>query len=155
MGQKICICQTFYPFLVAEADGVVVGYGYAGAHEGEVSFGWNAVVSVYVERAFGGHGIGRALHEALEGMLKAMGVVNLYSVATFHAQGEYFQNGRGYLEAGRLLNAAFREGKWRDLIYYEKQIALHDENPTPVRPVDELREEEIEQIFQKAIKRIR
>ena len=154
MGTRICTCQEMYPFFVAQIAEEVVGYAYATRHMQEDGFGHNALVSMYIAKAHAGHGIGRALYEALEGALKRMGVINLYSRVIFHPKGEYFHQGRGFMEAGRLRKAAFADGKWRDMVYYEKSVALHEENPKPIRNIGALSDAELEGIFKQAIKRI-
>jgi len=154
MGQQICLCQGKYPFLVAEMSGEVLGYAYAIKHREGVAFGHNVLVSMYAAKKHSGKGIGRALYEALEGILKAMGIINVYSVTTFHPKGEYFHLGRDFMEAGRLRKAAFAQGKWRDLITYEKSLALHEENPKPIRTIGEFSKEELSEIYHKAKKQI-
>lgn len=155
VGTRICLCQGMYPFLVAELSGEIVGYAYAIKHMEEAAFGYNAKVSMYAAKQHAGKGIGRALYEALEGILKAMGVINLYSLTTFHPKGEYFHQGRGFMEAGRLRKAAFVHGKWRDLIYYEKSLALHEQSPQAVKQVSKLTQEELQGIYTKAKKLMR
>ena len=152
---QICTCQGLYPFLVGELDGKIVGYAYGKSHAPKQSFSWSALVNMYVHPENSGRGIGRALYDALEGVLREMGVVNLHSLVTFQPRGEYFQQARGYMEAGRLYKASFQKGKWRDLLYYEKHIALHEDAPQPVRPVGEIAPEKLEEIFNEAKKRVR
>ena len=58
-----------YPWLVLEEEGRVVGYAYAARHMERAAYQWNAVLSVYVDRARLGHGRGRALYGALLDLL--------------------------------------------------------------------------------------
>jgi L-amino acid N-acyltransferase YncA len=54
-----------HPWLVAERDGLVVGYAYAGPHRTRPAYRWAAEVSVYVDRACQRQGVGRSLYEEL------------------------------------------------------------------------------------------
>jgi len=155
MACRICDCGEFYPFLVCEVDGKVVAYAYACRHlEGDV-FNWGANAATYVSKQVGGRGIGCALLDAMEETLRAMGVVNLYSVVIYNAKIEYFHLARGFSEVGRLREAAYKGGRWRDLAYFEKSLALHERSPQAVRPVQDVGVEKLAQIFEQARKRIK
>ncbi len=69
----------FYPYLVAELDGRLVGYAYAGTFKGRPAYDWAVETSIYVAQGHAGEGIGRALHDALERALAAQGVLNMYA----------------------------------------------------------------------------
>jgi len=155
MEARIRAAETMYPFLVCELDGRVVAYACAFRRFEEQSLDWSVFLSTFVTSDVGSRGIGRALLEALEEILRAMGVVNLYSLAAYNAQSEYFHQARGFTEAGRLREAIYKEGKWRDLAYYQKSLALHDTNPAPVRPIGDLDKAELEKVFRRAERGIR
>jgi len=155
MACRICTCGEFYPFLVCELDGEVAAYAYACRHLEGTVFDWGATASAYVSKKAAGHGIGRALLDALEEILRAMGVINLYSVVIFSTRNQYFHQARGFSEVGRLREAAYKGGQWRDLAYYEKSLALHEEDPQAVRSVHEIEGEKLEKIFGQASRGIR
>src|ERR1700692_3108109 len=50
-----------YPYVVAEADGVVAGYAYAGPYRPRPAYRWSVEDSVYVAPAMQRRGIGTAL----------------------------------------------------------------------------------------------
>ena len=39
-----------YPYLVAEADGKIVGYAYAGFFRTRAAYGWDAELTVYIDK---------------------------------------------------------------------------------------------------------
>ena len=39
-----------YPYIVAEEDGVIVGYAYAGPFKGRAAYNWAVETTVYVDR---------------------------------------------------------------------------------------------------------
>jgi len=155
MACRICTCGEFYPFLVCEIDDKVIAYAHACRHLEGAIFDWGATATAYVSKSAAGHGIGRALLDALEEILRAMGVVNLYSVVIFSTRNQYFHQARGFSEVGRLREAAYKGGKWRDLAYYEKSLALHEENPEAPRAVHEIAAEKLEKIFQQVSRGIK
>jgi hypothetical protein len=55
-----------YPYLVAERNGEIIGYAYAGAFHPRAAFGWSAEVTVYLSDKAKGCGLGRKLYEILE-----------------------------------------------------------------------------------------
>jgi len=53
--------QARYPWLVAEEDGRVVGYAYAGPFKGRKAYDWSCEVTIYLDRQARGRGLGRAI----------------------------------------------------------------------------------------------
>jgi len=155
MEDRIRNSAAQYPFLVCELDGQVVAYAYVFRRFEEQSFDWSVFLSTFVASSVGSRGIGRALLDALEEILRIMGIVNIYSLAASNSRSEYFHLARGFTEAGRLREAIYKGGKWRDLAYYQKSIALHEKDPAPVRPLGALDEAELERIFRRAERGIR
>ena len=153
-----------YPFLVCEMEGCVLGFAYGGRHVVHGTFGrpsaaldFNASLFLSVSPSAGGRGIGRALYDALEQLLRAMGVINLYSgVVAPNPRAQHFHMAMGYMEVGKLYKTGFQGGRWRDYILYQKSLALHDVNPAPICPISALDETKIieslrhgEQFFRK------
>ena len=44
--------SAFYPYLVLEEEGKIVGYAYAHRHMARAAYGWNAELSVYLDGRF-------------------------------------------------------------------------------------------------------
>ena len=82
-----------YPYLVAEQDGKILGYAYAGRFHERAAFFRSAEVSIYIDKNERKHGLGRMLYEALEQKLKEMGMLNIYaSIAYTDVDDEYLNN---------------------------------------------------------------
>src|SRR5262249_23755906 len=54
-----------YPYLVAELDGEIGGYAYAGPYRARAAYRWSVEDTVYVAQSSPRRGIGRALPERL------------------------------------------------------------------------------------------
>ena len=134
-----------YPYLVAERAGRIVGYAYAGPYRTRAAYDWCAELSVYLHREERGHGIGRALYEALEEGLKRMGILNLYAcIACPQIEDETltfasicFHNRMGYEQCGLFHSCGYKFDRWYDMVLMEKQIGVHQQHQPPVKPYDE------------------
>lgn len=65
-----------YPYIVAELNGKIVGYAYAGVFKGRKAYDWSVETSIYIRLENHGNGIGRKLYEKLEEILAKQGVTN-------------------------------------------------------------------------------
>ena len=108
-----------YPYLVAEKDGKIVGYAYAGAFIPRRAYDWSVELSIYVDWNLRKAGVGGKLYGAMEAILKEQGVLNM-NAGLFHDSGCKF-------------------GRWYHMVWMEKLIGEHRENQPPVKPFDEVR----------------
>lgn len=124
-----------YPYLVLEEDGVVQGYAYAGPFKARAAYARSAELSIYLDRAARGRGLGARLYEALEAEMRARGFMNLYAcIADPVAEDEYLTHGSerfhrrmGFTLAGRFHRCAWKFGRWYNMIWMEKLISEHTE----------------------------
>ena len=131
-----------WPYLVIEADGAALGYAYAGPFKGRAAYDWSCEISIYLDAAARGRGLGRALYEALESALRAMGVLNAYAcIAWPEPEDEYltrasagFHARMGFALAGRYHRCGRKFGRWYDMIWMEKLIGEHGPDQPPVTP---------------------
>ncbi len=70
------------PWLVYEADGVVVGFAYASAHRPREAYRWSVDCSIHVREDHRERGIGRALYTSLFACLRVLGHFNAYAGIT-------------------------------------------------------------------------
>ncbi len=130
-----------YPWLVAEADGRLLGYACAGPFKGRAAYDWSCETTIYLDRDCRGRGLGRALYEALEAALSSMGVRNLYACIAFAdpedetltLDSPRFHERMGYATVGRFHKCASKFGRWYDMVWMEKCIGGHESRPGPVR----------------------
>ena len=66
-----------FPYLVAENDGEIVGYAYAGAFHPRAAYQWCAEMSVYVKRDARRMGVWRKLYDAMETILSMQRLTNV------------------------------------------------------------------------------
>ena len=66
-----------YPYLVAEQDGRIVGYAYAGPLHERAAYDWAVETSIYVKMDAKGQGIGNTLYVAFEEALLRPQIVSV------------------------------------------------------------------------------
>ena len=138
----MCRVMARYPYLVAEQDGVVQGYAYAGAFHERAAYDWCCELTVYVAHDARRCGMGRRLYGALEQALREMGVCNLYACIAYpEREDEYltrnsveFHGHLGFRQVGLFRECGYKFGRWYHMGWMEKIIGVHRAEQPPVRP---------------------
>ena len=137
-----------YPYLVAEVDGRVAGYAYAGAFVGRAAYDWACELTIYLDPEARKCGLGRALYEAMEKALGAMGVLNLYACIGYPRGGddEYlstnsadFHAHLGFEKVGTFTACGYKFGRWYDMIWMEKNIGQHRPGQANIVPFTDVK----------------
>lgn len=140
-----------YPYLVAEEDGRILGYAYAGALHSREAYQHSAEVSIYLDRDCRGKGIGSLLYQELERRLIRQNVFVAYAciAETDRKDDEYlsdaslcFHEKAGYLPVGKHRLCGYKFGRWYSVVWMEKVIADRGEKPDPFIPFSEIDKEE-------------
>lgn len=128
IAARIADTVETYPWFVAERDGEVVGYAYAGKLRKRAAYRWVAELSVYVDRERRRAGIGSALYDALLATLERQGFRSAYGVVTLpNPESVAFHESWGFERAALLPEAGYKLGEWHDVAWYER--ALGDGRP--------------------------
>lgn len=113
-----------FPYLVAEADGRVVGYAYAALYRARLAYRHTLEDSVYLHKDYTGRGIGTRLLTALvEGCEKA-GCRQLIAVIGDSANHGSIRmhSACGFRRAGTLRAVGFKFGRWVDSVIMQREI---------------------------------
>lgn len=135
-----------YPYLVAEENGTVVGYAYAGALKERRAYDWSVETSIYVAKAAHGKGVGRTLYKALETILQRQGICNVNACIaapieedeTLTCDSIRFHERMGYAMVGEFHRCGSKFGRWYNMVWMEKMIGEHLPDPAPIRPLPEI-----------------
>lgn len=148
-AERIRSTREFYPYLVAcGADGRPIGYAYAHRAWERAAYGWTAELSIYLTRSAGRQGLGRTLYTMLIRLLRLQGIRSVYGVVTQpNVPSSAFHEKMGFTRTGLMHRAGYKNGVWRDVAWYEKEIAPHDDAPVPVVPVDRLPWAQVEAVL--------
>lgn len=147
---RIRAVSADYPYLVCEADGLVVGYAYAHRQMERASYRWNAELSVYLEPSARRRGLGKTLYGALLELLRLQRVQNVYGGVTVPNPGsEKLHESMGFRQMGVYRRTGYKCGKWHDVAWYEKAIGDHGLDPAPFVPFRELPPEAVNAVLNK------
>jgi phosphinothricin acetyltransferase len=132
---RIAKYSATHQFLVAEEDGVVLGYAYACRWRERPAYDWSVEVSVYVGAEHQGKGVGRALYEELFARLRAQGYRIAVAGITLPNPASIALHERlGFVGIGALREIGWKLEGWRDVGYW--QLHLHpDAADPPTAPV--------------------
>ncbi|MCL2418275.1 MAG: N-acetyltransferase family protein [Conexibacteraceae bacterium] len=129
-----------HAFLVADADGEIAGFAYAGTHRERSAYRWAAETSVYLDDRHRGRGLGRALYEPLFALLEEQGYrVLLAGIAVPNPASVALHRALGFEEVGTYRRIGWTAGAWRDVIWLARQLGpdTHEAQlpPPPGAPV--------------------
>lgn len=122
-----------YPYLVAEADGQILGYAYAGVFKGRAAYDHCVETSIYVRLDQHRQGIGKALYDELERLLREQGILNVNAcISWIDEPNQYlthqspdFHAHMGYERVAHFHLCGYKFGQWFDMIWMEKMIGPH------------------------------
>lgn len=124
------LTKAGYPYLVAEEDGNILGYAYAGAYRARPAYRWCVENSIYLDKKARGRGVGKKLLNALieecekTGFRQMIAVIgdsaNLASITVHHAC--------GFELIGTLRHVGWKHGKWLDTVYMQLPLGEGADN---------------------------
>ena len=149
---RIADISAEYPYLALFDGDVPAAYAYAHRAQERAAYVWNAELSIYIAKAYTGHGLGRLLYEALMELLRRQGVKTVYGVVTSpNPPSEALHQAMGFHVAARFRDAGWKNGEWHDVTWFEREIAPHDGAPQPLRPIGEVGADEVLHVCGQAI----
>ena len=112
------------PWLVAEHDGVVVGYAYANVFRPRLAYRYCLEDSVYVHPAAVGRGAGRALLAELIARCTAHGARQMLAVIgdADNLGSIGLHRACGFVPCGRLEAAGWKFGRWLDVVLMQRAL---------------------------------
>ena len=150
-GGRIRDISAFYPYLVCEEEGKIVGYAYAHRQAERAAYQWNAELSVYLGRGCTGRGLGTRLYTLLMDLLRLQGIRTVYArVTTPNEKSEYLHGAMGFRRMGVQRSTGYKDGAWRDVAWFEKAIGDYNAAPEPPCSVHSLPPERVAELLDQA-----
>lgn len=119
------VVEAGMPWLVAtDAEGIVLGYAYAGPYRPRPGYRYTAEDSVYVAPRQIGRGVGRALLGALIGHCETLGFRQLVAVIgdSGNAASIGLHRALGFTRVGLLPAVGFKFGRWVDGVLMQRAL---------------------------------
>jgi phosphinothricin acetyltransferase len=117
------LAQLGLPFLVADADGSVAGYAYAGPWRRKPAYRATVEDSIFVGPDRTGLGIGRMLLPELLTACAGAGARQIIAVIADSAEAAasvHLHQSCGFSHAGRLTDVGFKHGQWIDTLLMQR-----------------------------------
>jgi len=116
------------PYLVAEAAGEVLGYGYCSLYRTRSAYRYTLEDSVYVSQGSQGKGIGKALLAELIARSTALSYRQLVAVIGDSANiaSIALHASLGFVRAGNLRSTGFKFGRWVDTVLMQRALGAGD-----------------------------
>lgn len=120
-----------YPYLVAEREGSVAGYAYAGPYRDRRAYDWCVEDSVYVGLEFHRRGIGRLLLARLVTQAEALGLRQMIGVVgdSANTASVAVHAAVGFRLIGAFQSIGFKHGRWLDTVLMQRRLGSGDTAP--------------------------
>ncbi|HET9714720.1 MAG TPA: GNAT family N-acetyltransferase [Pseudolabrys sp.] len=112
-----------YPYFVAEADGVICGYAYAGPYRTRPAYRWTLEDSVYIAPGAQRQGHGRALLQAVIEASEARNFRQMIAVIGDSVRQKAsigLHEALGFRRAGLLESVGHKHGRWLDSLLMQR-----------------------------------
>jgi Sortase and related acyltransferases len=147
-ADRIALISSTYPYLVCEENNRIAGYAYAARHRDRAAYQWSAELSVYLDRSSTSKGLGRQLYTLLMDILELQGITNVYGGVTVpNEKSEAFHKALGFRILGSFHNVGFKDGEWRDVMWFEKAIGEYSPAPQPLVRIGDVPAEQLREIM--------
>jgi len=113
-----------FPYLVAEIDGAIAGYAYAGPYRPRRAYRFSVEDSIYVDPGAQRKGVGRALLERLIEKCERRGFRQMIAVIGDSAQTPSIELHRaaGFRMIGNIENVGYKFERWLDSILMQRAL---------------------------------
>ncbi len=116
------------PYLVAELEGGIAGYAYAGPYRPRPAYRFTVEDSVYLGPGMQGRGIGRALLAALIEACRRAGRRQMIAVIgdSANVASIGLHTALGFRHVGTLTDVGFKHDRWLDSVIMQRSLAQPD-----------------------------
>ncbi len=133
--RRVSVLDLGLPHLVAEREGRVLGYAYAGNWRPRPAYKYSVEDSIYVDHAAVGQGVGKALLPVLIDHCTRLGKKQMVAVIGDSAQAPSIRlhASCGFRMVGTLENIGFKFGRWLDSVLMQRALGEGGGTPPPAR----------------------
>ncbi|KAK9371775.1 acyl-CoA N-acyltransferase [Lipomyces chichibuensis] len=136
--RRATLLDRGYPYLVAERDGVVIGYAYASNYHSRAAYRDTVENSIYLDPDAIGQGVGSGLMANLIAACEACGFRQMVAIigdsANIHSVKLHERHGFSLI--GTLRSVGYKHGRWLDTIIFQRKLGFGDSEPPRLRMSD-------------------
>lgn len=131
--RRAAVLDLGLPHLVAERDGEVLGYAYAGRWRPRPAYEYSVEDSIYIDKDAVGQGAGKALLVPLIEQCTELGKRQMVAVIGDSAQTASIRlhAACGFEMVGTLKSIGFKFGRWLDSVLMQRALGTGDTKPPP------------------------
>lgn len=145
---RVSQITAMYPYIVAEMDSRIIGYGYIARYRERASYRWCGETSLYLHPDATGHGLGTLIYGKLIAIARMQGLRHLYAaIVRPNPASEHIQAAHGFSLIGVYKSAGYKCGAWRDVVYYGLDLGIGDDPPREPIPVTALSKADLNRIL--------
>ena len=123
IARRIVRTLEAYPYLVAERDGQLLGFAYAGPHRARPAYRHSVDVTAYVAEAARRQGVGKALYDALLAALADAGYHAAFAgIALPNPASEALHKAVGFEPVGIYREVGFKFDRWHDVAWWQRLL---------------------------------
>ena len=133
--RRAAILAAGYPYLVADRDGEILGYSYAGAYRPRPAYRNTVENSVYVAADRHRQGVGRLLLAALIEEASRRGFRQMVAVIgdSVNLPSIRLHERLGFAHVGVLRSVGWKHGRWLDSVLMQRGLGPGDGEPPRLR----------------------
>ncbi|MFZ3006933.1 MAG: N-acetyltransferase family protein [Phenylobacterium sp.] len=122
--RRLAIVERGLPHVVAEEDGKVLGFAYAGLFRPRAAYRFTVEDSVYVAPEAHGQGVGKAMLSEVLAACEALGLRQVMAVIgdSGNAGSIGLHTSLGFRHAGICQSVGFKHGRWVDTVWMQKAL---------------------------------
>lgn len=112
-----------HAWLVAEKEGRVLGFAYAGEFRSKAAYAWVCETTIYLDPEVTGRGVGRSLYAALCDALAHRGYrVAIGCIAVPNPASIRLHEACGFERVGLFPRVGFKKDQWIDVVWYQREL---------------------------------
>lgn len=139
IAQRIAaVLDRGLPYLVAEADGAVIGFAYAAPFRPRAAYRYTVEDSVYIDPAHLGRGVGKALVAEVIAACEALGLRQMIAVIgdSANAGSIGLHRSLGFEHQGVGRSLGFKHGRWVDIVWMQRALNGGDASAPDARGLE-------------------
>lgn len=126
--RRLTVQELKLPYLVAQDEGAVLGFAYAGPYRPRSGYRFTVEDSVYVAPGAHGKGVGRRLLSQIIARAEALGRLQMLAVIgdSGNAASIGLHAALGFRHVGTMRSVGFKFGRWVDTVIMQRALGPGD-----------------------------